>query len=188
MKVWVIRHGESETNRAGLLTGWADVPLTDKGREDAALAKDLLRGIHFDKIYSSDLIRARSTAEIAIPGCEYEVSPMFREVNMGDIAGKPLGCVSASDSALIREVGYSKFGGESKEEFTERVKGVMSLLESQNYENVAVFSHAGFLRYFVDIVLGITVSRKVLRCKNCTVAVFEYNDGNWMLHSWINQS
>lgn len=188
MKVWVVRHGESETNKAGLWTGWVDVPLTQKGEADAALAKDLLSKVRFDKIYSSDLIRAKSTAEIAIPGCEYELTPIVREVNVGNIAGKPLGCVSESDKALISKEGYGKFDGESKDEFRERIKGFMKLLESQNYENVAVFSHAGFLRTFVDIVLGTVISRKALCCRNCAVAVFECTDGNWMLHSWINLS
>ena len=50
MKVWVVRHGESETNRDGLWTGWLDVELTEKGREDAAKAGKILAGTSFDKI------------------------------------------------------------------------------------------------------------------------------------------
>ena len=69
MKVWMIRHGESETNKEGLWSGWLDAPLTEKGKGDAALAGEIVSRIKFDKIYSSDLLRAKSTAEIVIPGC-----------------------------------------------------------------------------------------------------------------------
>ena len=50
MKAWVIRHGESEANQNGLLTGWLDAPLTEKGREEAALVRQLLDGVRFDKV------------------------------------------------------------------------------------------------------------------------------------------
>ena len=68
MKLYIVRHGESETNRKGLWTGWLDVALTDKGIADAERVRDTLRGIKFDKVYSSDLQRARVTCEIALPG------------------------------------------------------------------------------------------------------------------------
>jgi broad specificity phosphatase PhoE len=52
-----------------LLDRWLDVALTEKGKTDAASLSDILHGVSFDKIYSSDLSRARNTADIAIPGC-----------------------------------------------------------------------------------------------------------------------
>ena len=97
MKVWVIRHGESVTNRDGLWTGWYDAALTEKGKQDATLAREYLSKVKFDKIYSSDLQRARNTAEIAIPGCVYETDASLREVNVGDIAGKPLAAMLESE-------------------------------------------------------------------------------------------
>ena len=88
MKVFVIRHGESETNRNGLWTGWLDVSLTEKGRAEAEQVGKLLSNINFDKIYASDLLRAKTTAEIALPACEYETLVELREVNVGSIAAK----------------------------------------------------------------------------------------------------
>ena len=72
-------------------TGWLDVHLADKGKDDAKKAGDFLKRISFDKIYSSDLIRARETAEIAIPGCRYEISELLREINVGSLAFQPFG-------------------------------------------------------------------------------------------------
>ena len=69
MRVYVIRHGESETNYKKQWTGWSDVHLTDKGKEDAKKARDFLKHISFDKIFASDLVRAVETAKIALPDC-----------------------------------------------------------------------------------------------------------------------
>ena len=49
-----------------------------------------MKRISFDKIYSSDLYRARETAEIAISGCRYETSELLREINVGSLSGKLL--------------------------------------------------------------------------------------------------
>lgn len=62
MRVYVIRHGESETNLNKKWTGWLDVHLTDKGKDDAKKAGDFLKNIAFEKIYASDLSRAVETA------------------------------------------------------------------------------------------------------------------------------
>lgn len=186
MKIWVIRHGESETNRDNLWTGWLDVGLTEKGRADAAMAGVLLSKTSFDKIYSSDLLRAKNTADIAIPGCKYETTPMLREINVGNIVGKPIEVITDSNNIPMNINGYGRFGGESKEQFSERVGAFMKKLESEICENVAVFSHAGVIRKFLDIVLGMEIPRKNMCCKNCTVAIFEYSNSIWKLHSWIN--
>lgn len=186
MKVFMIRHGESETNKKGLWTGWIDVSLTEQGRAEAEQVGKLLSKINFDKIYVSDLSRAKITAEIALPTYKYETIVDLREVNVGNIAGKPLNSVKDSDKALLSKDGYRIFGGESREEFDNRVRSFMKQLEEQNGENVAVFSHAGFLRKALDIVLDTEIPRKNMLCKNCAVAIFEYNNLKWSLHSWIN--
>ena len=184
MRVWVIRHGESEANKNGLLTGWLDAPLTEKGEEEAALVKKVLSGVRFDKIYASDLLRAKSTAEIAIPECQCETTAMLREINVGTIAGQPLTAVK--NIRPMTKDGYGSFDGESRAEFRDRVAAFMKIIETEDCENIAVFSHAGVIRNFLDIALGIVHDRSKICCNNCTVAIFEYCHSNWRLHSWIN--
>ena len=184
MRVWVIRHGESEANQKGLLTGWLDFPLTEQGKKEAELVKNFLSGVSFDKIYASDLTRAKSTAEIAIPGCQYETMAMLREINVGTIAGQPL--ASVKNIRPMTKDGYGSFGGESRAEFRDRVVTFMKIIETEDRDNIAVFSHAGVIRNFLDIALGIVHDRSKICCNNCTVAIFEYCHSNWRLHSWIN--
>ena len=186
MKVWLIRHGQSETNSLGLWTGWLDTPLTERGREEAARVRDVLSGIRFDQIYSSDLCRATSTAEIALPGLAYETSPLFREINVGDLAGKPHRAVLDEQGKPMNTDGYGCFGGESAQQFRERVMSVMRSLESETGEHVAVFSHWGVIKQFLSLVLGMEIPKRRISGNNCLVAVFEYGNGQWSLHSWIN--
>ena len=186
MKVYIVRHGESINNRDKLWSGWMDIPLTEKGVTDAQKAGKVLSGVEFDKIYSSDLIRARQTLETAIPDCDYETSPMLREVATGDITGKPIVPFTDEERLMMSEKGYAAFGGETKDEFCGRVKAFMKKLEESDLRTVAIFSHAGWLRTFLDLVVGVNLPRNSVRCKNCTVGVFEYENGQWQLHSWIN--
>ncbi len=64
----LVRHGQSEWNLKNLFTGWVDVDLTEQGRAEAAEAGRLLaaEGIDFDQIYTSVLIRAIRTANLAL--------------------------------------------------------------------------------------------------------------------------
>ena len=67
-KLVVMRHGESQWNLENRFTGWADVDLTDNGREQAAMAGQLLKenGFQFDLVFTSFLKRAIRTAWIAL--------------------------------------------------------------------------------------------------------------------------
>ena len=185
MRVWMIRHGESETNRVKYWTGWLDVHLTEKGKEDAAFAGSFLAGKSFDAVYSSDLVRARETASIAIPEKEAITTPLLREINVGNLAGNPISSTDAEKMKLASIEGYAFAGGETKAELIKRITSFRELLEASGHENVAVFTHAGWLRTFLDLTLDTNISRERIACKNCTVAIFEY-DGKWKLHSWIN--
>ena len=152
MKLYFIRHGESETNLAGHYTGWAQVNLTEKGVRDAEGVRPILANVKFDKIFSSDLIRAMKTAETAIPGCVYETTPLLREVNVGNLALKPFPPKDDPRRALMVD-GFAPFGGESYAELRERVAEFLVKAKALDCDNVAAFTHAGFLRQLISIVL-----------------------------------
>ena len=186
MRVYVIRHGESEMNKQKIWSGWLDTPLTDKGREDATLAREYLKGVSFDKVYASDLCRAMETAKIALPEKEFETTALLREFNFGKLGGTPHAATSPEEIERVRREGYAKYNGESMEDFSKRVRQFREKLEGENSETVAVFCHGGFLRGMMDDVLETRLARKHVLCNNCAIAIFEYKKDVWMLHSWIN--
>ena len=73
-KLVLLRHGQSQWNLENRFTGWKDVPLTEKGINEANNAGHLLKkhNIKIDKVFSSVLERANKTAEIAIKASEIE--------------------------------------------------------------------------------------------------------------------
>jgi probable phosphoglycerate mutase len=186
MRVYVVRHGESENNKKQCWTGWLDVPLTDKGKEDARTAGELLQKVSFSRVFASDLQRAMETAENALPGIPYETSPLLREIHVGTLQDQPLSVLSDGERVEAGMKGYAAFDGESKQELLDRVHRFRDFLETLDCEAVAIFSHAGWLFGMLESVLEIPLPRKHIACRNCTVAVFDYTDGIWRLHSWIN--
>ena len=99
-KLVLLRHGQSQWNLENRFTGWKDVPLTEKGINEANNAGHLLKkhNIKIDKVFSSVLERANKTAEIAIKASEmenlhkdgkliYEKDQNLNERDYGDLVG-----------------------------------------------------------------------------------------------------
>ena len=187
MRFYLVRHGESENNASGLWTGWMDVALTEKGKQQAESLRPLLGSVKFDKFFSSDLSRAINTAKIAIPNCDPEPLSVLREIHIGSLQGTPVP-QNADDSLRLRiKTGYAEFGGESREAFRVRVSEFIQYLESlQDVENVVAFSHGGFSRTFLQLVTDANLSAANMRCYNCCVMIFDFVDRTWYLHSVIN--
>ena len=190
MKVYMIRHGQSESNAKNIHGGWDPSHLTEQGRADAAVAGKRLEGISFDKVYTSDLNRAMETQGIALPHANAERCELLREIDVGSIMGvSPADCfIKYGESYLFNcnALDFSDYGGESNEAFRQRIASFLQILEDQPYQNVAVFSHAGLIRTVLDVITGLFIVNKVeaFGCGNCTVCVFEYNGKRWSLDTW----
>ncbi|PIS08978.1 hypothetical protein COT75_03890 [Candidatus Beckwithbacteria bacterium CG10_big_fil_rev_8_21_14_0_10_34_10] len=87
---YLIRHGETEWNIKGIVQGQKDSPLTEQGINQAKKAARLFKKIKFDEIFSSDLLRAKRTAEIIVLEREMAVktSKLLRERLLGRFQGK----------------------------------------------------------------------------------------------------
>lgn len=89
----LVRHGESVWNQKGLWTGWQDIELTEKGREEAKNAAKVLKSIRFDAAYTSDLKRAYETLriikrELKHEGLETVNHLAYKERHYGIYTGK----------------------------------------------------------------------------------------------------
>ena len=187
MKIYVMRHGESESNASGRFTGWWDVPLTERGVEQARVAGEKLRKIKFDRVYASDLQRARQTCEAALPGCEYRVDARLREINLGKLERLPVEEARSLYPDAVnhgRSVGdYSSVGGENRDMFWGRIRDFLSDLEKEPCENVALFTHAGVVRAVFNITFDTFCLGRISN-QNCVIAVFDLKDGKLMLDAW----
>ncbi|MBR4768444.1 MAG: histidine phosphatase family protein [Lachnospiraceae bacterium] len=94
MKLYVIRHGETEMNSRGVLQGWIDGRLNQNGRSLAVTTGRAMKGIRFDKCISSPLIRAKETVEIVLResgnDIPVQLDDRIREISFGRMENKKL--------------------------------------------------------------------------------------------------
>lgn len=88
----LIRHGQSQWNLENRFTGWIDIPLTDKGREETRKGAQQLKGIRFAKAFTSNLIRAHETLDIVLDvirqkGIPVEKDEALNERHYGELQG-----------------------------------------------------------------------------------------------------
>lgn len=89
MKIYFVRHGQSENNKKGILTGHTDVCLSEEGIQQVEKTS-LEISSNFHEIYCSDLIRCKQTAEILNEKLKLSITydSRLRERNFGSLAGK----------------------------------------------------------------------------------------------------
>ncbi len=82
----LIRHGESEWNKLNLFTGWTDVELSEKGKEEATNGGKLLKeaGFHFDVAYTSYLKRAIHTLNRVLEAMDQEYIPVYKTYKLNE--------------------------------------------------------------------------------------------------------
>ena len=190
MKLYMIRHGQSTANSKRLHAGWTQVPLTERGVDEALSAGRLLTGIQFDKIYVSDLVRAQQTLEAALPNTNAVTTPLLREVSVGDLAGKSADeCMEIYGETYLTHKAVHNFvpyHGENDEMHLARIREFLKLAEHDNLPCIAAFCHEGSIRCMLDLVMGERHDRKEYPLSNGSVSIFELKDGCWSLVSWNN--
>lgn len=105
----LLRHGNSEWNQANLFTGWVDVRLSEKGREEAKRAGELIRdsGLLPDVLYTSVLTRAIQTANIALEEADLAWLPVKRSWRLNE---RHYGALQGKDKAqTLEEYGPEQF-------------------------------------------------------------------------------
>jgi 2,3-bisphosphoglycerate-dependent phosphoglycerate mutase len=105
----LLRHGESEWNRANLFTGWVDVPLSEKGRGEATRGGELLaeHGLLPDVLHTSVLKRAITTAELALAAADRQWVPVRRSWRLNE---RHYGALQGKDKAqTLAEFGEEQF-------------------------------------------------------------------------------
>ncbi|MBI1214872.1 MAG: 2,3-bisphosphoglycerate-dependent phosphoglycerate mutase [Alphaproteobacteria bacterium] len=196
-KLVLFRHGQTEYNSQNLFTGLVDSPLTERGEEQAREAGERLKGIRFDKAYSSSLSRAFNTAALALEtsGCndhlkkpdgswDIEIDDAVIEADAGDFAGR-----SHKDDPLVmswpRGYDIAPPNGESDKHMVERVQKFYDeelLPRLERGETVLVSCHSGIMKAF-EIAAGrkpvpdhdIWSTRNGV--PNATPVVYEYEAG-----------
>ncbi len=167
--IYFVRHGESETNAEKVYKGSA-VGITQKGQRQAEFIAERVSGIPVDVVISSDLERAKQTAEIIVQKIQkpIEFSPLFRERRRpSEQLGK-----SWSDlefSKIEKEVwdNFSKpswrySDEENLDDLKERAGQAIEFLEKRPEENILVVTHGLFMRILICLaIIGNDVNNEI---------------------------
>jgi probable phosphoglycerate mutase len=141
-ELWLVRHGETPASLGRTLAGWADVPLTGRGEEQAAALRPTLADEPFASVWSSDLRRAVTTARLAWG--EPRQDRRLREMSFGSLEGLPWETLDASiREGLARFEGFAAPGGETFGDLRTRVLSFLDELEAGRH---LVFTHGGVVR------------------------------------------
>ncbi|HWR62006.1 MAG TPA: alpha-ribazole phosphatase [Clostridia bacterium] len=163
-ELYLIRHGETELNTAGVYYGWTDCEMSEKGIMQGSELADILHDVCFDVVIASNLNRAIATAVIVsgFPPEEIIKDDRLRELNFGDWEG-----LHHSEVTKRNREEWEKWSndwintappkGESFVKMYDRVKNcIEDILDRYKGKKVLVVSHQGTMRIIPMVLLGLT--------------------------------
>jgi probable phosphoglycerate mutase len=162
--VCVARHGETDWNVSGILQGWLDVPLNDKGRRQAYEMVAGFTHSRFANVCSSPLIRSRETAEIIARSLRLtppEFHDGLKERNFGAIQGIPKAELAELNPVLLQQIlkrNPATFfeQGESMDEFADRVLGaIIDIARSNSGKRILAITHGWTMDVITRHIAGL---------------------------------
>ena len=140
MQIRYFVHATTLDNEAGIATGSAEVELSPLGKQQVQDLKKAIEGEQFDAVFSSDLSRAKETAEGAL-GDRYQVvtDSRLREINVGDETGKK---DTDTSPLLYQHIDAPFSNGDSLRQIEQKMRQFLEEM-SPKYENktIAIFAH-----------------------------------------------
>ena len=185
----LVRHGESEWNRAGRIQGQVNSPLTDLGINQAKATRDYLSGILLNQqleIYTSPLDRALQTAEIIAQGIDYPsrkiiIEERLNDFNLGEISGT-FGWDKVAEifpeQAQLRLQDPMRFhpsGGESGAEFEARLRSLLEDLMDDGTLKLMV-SH-GIVNKFIRGILKNLSGKEMVQLGESQNTIYRLEEG-----------
>lgn len=190
LRLYLIRHGEVEGASTGKLLGHTDIVLSERGLEQARRLAEHLASAQLSAIYSSDLLRARRTAEaIAEHHClKVQLRAALREINMGEWENRTMAAIHEEASEKVEQLftdpaSFQYPDGESFSNFTARVQSDLEqLIATHQNGEIAIIAHGGVCRAIVGSLLGMPMGNwlRLAQDHGC-MNVIEWYDGNPVL-------
>jgi broad specificity phosphatase PhoE len=155
LRVYLVRHGQTEWSLSGQHTGSTDIPLTAHGEDEARALVPWLRARSFVRVLASPRQRAQRTCELAGLGATMETSAELAEWDYGAYEGKRSAEISQT------RPGWNIFadgcpGGESPADIAARADRLIAGLQALQGD-IALFSHGHFSSVFATRWIGLPV-------------------------------
>lgn len=196
MKLYLLRHGETEWNKCHRFQGRIDIPLNDFGRELARITRDRWPIVPFDRVFCSPLIRAAETARIVLEGRReidiIQLDERIIEFGFGGGEGANIDEAAADPGNPLYnllhhpELYLPAEGAESFEQMIDRARAFLEdtilPLEQQGVQNVLIVAHGAIIRGFV-CAIGAKEVKDFWECRylNCCLTTIDIQHGECRL-------
>jgi broad specificity phosphatase PhoE len=187
--IYLARHGETHWSLTGQHTGLTDLPLTERGEENARALRKRLSGLNFGKVFTSPLQRATRTCELAGFGAVTELDRNLLEWDYGQYEGLTTAQIHAgrSDWQLFRD---GCPDGETPEQVEARADAMLDRVRHLG-TNALLFSSGHFLRVFAARWLALAaVAGKhfLLSTASLSALSYENNVSGPVIRLWNDAS
>lgn len=190
MNLYLVRHGETQSNFQGRYLGSFEDELSLKGINEIKRTKNFIKHIRFDKVFSSERKRAIDTAKI-LEYTEIECDYRLNERDFGIFENKTY--KEICDNYPMEQkaweenwIDYRIPQGESVTETYSRVVEFMKSLENKNYENCLAITHGGIIRLIYCYILeGDLKNFWKFVSKNGSISIIKFQYDNWYIDSII---
>lgn len=195
-RLCLVRHGETEWNAGRRIQGQIDIPLSARGHAQARATGNALRDEGFAAIYSSDLARARQTAEATahLAQLPLRLLPGLRERHYGVFQGLTHAEAEAHHPEAYarhhaRDPRFAPAGGESLLDLAARLHATIDAIVRRHAgEAVALFTHGGVLDILHRQATGRPLAApRDFAIPNCGINWIEAANGCWTLLSWAER-
>ena len=184
MRIYLVRHGQTNDNIKNLMQGWKDTPLNDQGRLQANALVSFFREESIDIVYSSDLSRALETAQIIADAIHKEVyiDKQLREMYLGSWEGHSWQEIEAEYAYFFNKPENEKnalniHSGESYIEFQLRsFETFKKIVHNHLKKNIIIVTHGGVIREIIANIMKINqVQKDAIPIRNCSVSMLDYD-------------
>lgn len=181
MKLYIIRHGQTDWNIAKKIQGRQDIPLNERGHFQAQCLGKAMENRPITAVFSSPQIRAMETAIAVVSPAGVPVIPVrdLMEINYGVWEGKTEEELLRDDRALY-EAWWSHPAetappeGESINQVNERCRQAWKEIKPQLTGDAAIVAHGGLLAHFMEQLLGSESIAASTVAHNASITTIEY--------------